>query len=395
MTRVAPMAQHELMLYHTLRTQARLLDWQLQLGSGKVSQQYSGIANQSSRLVSLETSTARAAQYVANIDFFDHRLALVDLSLETIDTAARDVRAALNSVVNFPDSHANDLRQSAADASDLVRDMLNTRDGARYLFAGTRIDQQPVSLGAGYASVRLIEADGVTVDETFYQSHYTNVLGNVLPYAQGSFYQQIYFEKNGVLPAGPLPGDLNNPTLTEFVAEDPALWTYYVGRLNSTQMVANPKLDYYSGDQQNQTVRVGDTLEVKLDVRADDVALQQILLALDTIANLPDDVPNSSFEQEIVAKARDILNKALGSDPSAGYPNLQALRGDVNSVRERIANTRGQHESFLAYAEGAIGDIENIDAAEVIVRLQNDQLILQAAYSAIAELRSLSLLNYL
>ena len=79
----------------------------------------------------------------------------------------------------------------------------------------------------------------------------------------------------------------------------------------------------------------------------------------------------------------------------ANYPNLQALRGDVNSVRERIANTREQHESFLAYAEGTIGDIENINSAEVIVRMQNDELILQAAYSAIAELRSLSLLNYL
>ena len=74
-------------------------------------------------------------------------------------------------------------------------------------------------------------------------------------------------------------------------------------------MLASPKLDYYNGDTQSQTVRVGDTLEVKLDVRADSVALQQILLALDTIANLPDDVPGSSFEQEIVAKARDILNK--------------------------------------------------------------------------------------
>ena len=273
--------------------------------------------------------------------------------------------------------------------------MLNTRDVGRYLFAGTRIDQQPVSLGAGYASIGLIESNGVTVDETFYQSYYTNVLGNTLPYAQGSFYQQIYFEKNGVLPAGPLPADLNNPTFTEFFAEDPGLWRYYVGRLNSTQMLASPKLDYYNGDTQSQTVRVGDTLEVKLDVRADSVALQQILLALDTIANLPDDVPGSSFEQEIVAKARDILNKALGSDPSANYPNLQALRGDVNSVRERIANTREQHESFLAYAEGTIGDIENINSAEVIVRMQNDELILQAAYSAIAELRSLSLLNYL
>ena len=61
----------------------------MQLGSGKVSKQYSGIYSQSARLISLETNTVRAEQFVSNIDFFDHRLALVDLSLETIDTAPR------------------------------------------------------------------------------------------------------------------------------------------------------------------------------------------------------------------------------------------------------------------------------------------------------------------
>ena len=280
MTRVAPIAQRKLMLFHTLNTQARLLDRQLQMGTGKVAQQYAGIADQSARLVSLEASVAHAAQYVSNITFFDHRLALADLSLETLDTSARDVRAALNSVVNFPTSHASDLRQMAADVRDLVRNMMNIRDGARYLFAGTRIDQQPVSLGAGYASIALIESDGVTVDETFYQSYDTDVLGNTLPYAQGSFYDQIYFDKNGAPPGGPAPADPDNPTLSEFVAEDPDLRSYYVARMDSSQMLANPKLDYYSGDQQDQSFRISESLEVGLEVSADDVALQQILTLL-------------------------------------------------------------------------------------------------------------------
>ena len=118
-------------------------------------------------------------------------------------------------------------------------------------------------------------------------------------------------------------------------------------------------------------------------------------MALDAIANLPDDVPDTSFGQVVVVKARDVLNKALGSDPSAGYTTLQGLRGDVNALRERISDTQKRHEDFLAYAEGAVGSIENIDTAELVVRLQGDQLALQAAFSAIPELRSLSLLNFL
>ena len=83
--------------------------------------------------------------------------------------------------------------------------------------------QFPLRVTRHHVSIEIDNALArTTVDETFYQGYYTEVLGNSLPFAQGSFYNQIYFDKNGSLPTGPLPGDPDNPTLTEFVAEDPA-----------------------------------------------------------------------------------------------------------------------------------------------------------------------------
>lgn len=396
MTRVAPFAQQALILFHTLNTQARMSDRQLQLATGKVAQRYAGVAADSARLLSIEADRARATQFLRNIDAFAHRLALADVSLSAIDDAARKLRATLETAINFPDAHANDLRQAAADARDLVRDMLNAQDGGRYLFAGTRSDHRPVELaGAGYASVGLIEANGVTVDESFYKAYYTQTLGNTLPYAQGSFYRQIFFEKNGVAPSGPLPADPNNPTTAEFVAQDPGLWQFYVDRMNAAASLSAPKLDYYQGDQGLQTVRADDNQDLTLPVRADATAFAQILAALDAVAHLPDDTPDNSYERSIVTKARDVLSAALGSAADAGYKSLAALRTDVASAQSRLAATRERHLNFTAYAEGAIAEIENIDEAEVIIRLQADRTALDAAFATIAELQSLSLLDYL
>ncbi len=396
MVRVAPFSESSLMLFHTLNTQARIAARQLQLGTGMVSQRYSGVSRAAPRLISLETGMERARQYMRNIDTFDQRLALMDLNLDMIDKVTRDIRAAVETVINFTDAHSRDLRSLAANARTAVRDMLNSQIGGRFLFSGTRIDRAPVDLnGVGYTPMRLIEAGGNIIDETFYQAYYTKVLGNTLPYAQGTFYQQIYFEKNGVLPAGPLPGDMNNPTKAEFVAEDAGLWQYYLDRMNSTQMLATPKVDYYAGDSATQRVRADETLEVSVDIQANELALQQILSALDAIANLPDDKPDDTFERALLIKVRKMLDQALGSDATATFRDLNDLRMEVASARETLRRAEKRHENFMAFAEGSIADIENVNTLEVVARLQIDRTALQASFATIGRMQALSLVNFL
>lgn len=224
MIRVGTLAQNNLTLFHTLNTLSRAQDLQIQLASDKKSQDYAGIDKDALRLVSLEITRLEITQFTSNIATGEQRLELLDLSVASIEEVSRDFRAILETALNGPDALGSDLVQLAADRRAMVADLLNSRDGARFLFAGARVDRPPVDLSApGYTSVTLIEADGVTVDSTYYEADYTQVQGNTLPFAQGSFYQQIFFDKNGALPAGPLPADLDNPTLSEFVAEDPAL----------------------------------------------------------------------------------------------------------------------------------------------------------------------------
>ena len=397
MTRIATISQHQLTLFHSLNTQARLQDLQVQLASDKKAQAYSGIAADSARLISMETQRARIEQFMSNIATAEQRLASMDLAVAGTEDLAREFRALLDSALQAPDAAGVPIADFAADLRLMVVDLLNTHDGQRYLFGGGGIDRPPVELDpANYTSVSLIESDGVTVDSSFYEAYYTQVLGNVLPFAQGSFYDQIYFEKNGVPPAGPLPADPDNPTLAEFVAEDPGLWRFYAGRMGSAEMLANPKIDYYQGDQLATVVRADDDLQVTYEIRADLPAFQQLLTALDAVASLPaGGNPGDPFQREILAEARAMVNNALDPLAAGSSKTLDELRAELTRARNNLAFTRERHDRQLVYTEGVIHDIENIDRTEVIVRLQSDQRALEASFAALSLIQSLSLLDFI
>ena len=396
MTRIAPFAQQQLILSQSLNAQARVFDLQTQVATGKTAQDYAGISKDAGRLLSLETARSRNSQFLDNIGVQEQRLQLIDLGLESLDSAAREVRGLLDSALASPVALANDLAAFAANTRHLVVDVLNTRDGSRYLFGGTRTDVPPVSLDPStYRSIGLIEADGVTVDSTFYEAYYEDVLTNTLPFAQGSFYDQIYFDKNGALPPGPGPVDPDNPTLTEFVADDPDLWRYYVDRLNSAQMLANPKLDYYQGDFQAQSARVDEAVTVSIDTRAAAIELQQLLTALDAVANLPNTDTRDPFVREVVVKARNMLDDVLGTDGSDGIDGIDSLRIRLNAAQNTLTQTRDRLGAFDAFLEGRIADIENIETTEVLYRLQSEQTALEASYATLVRLQSLSLLEFI
>ena len=395
MSRVAYFAHHNYTLYHSLQTQSRVSDLNVQLASNKKTQQYAGIKEDVGRLLNLEVSLGRADQFLKNIDRADQRLELMDLAAGNVEDVGKEFRNTLSSALNAPAAFVDNLIAVSSNMRLLVVEALNSQDGDRYLFGGTRTDRAPVSLGGSYTSVGLIESDGVTVDETFYQSYYTDVLGNTLPYAQGSFYQQIYFDKNGVLPTGPLPGDLNNPTLTEFNAEDPGLWQYYVDRLNSTQMLANPKIDYYQGNQQAQTAKADESTSLSYDVRADKLAFQQLLTALDAVANLPTGDSSDQYQRAIISKALDMVSLALDALPTDGFESIERMRMNLSNPRQSMEFVKERHEKMKAYAEGLIDKIEGIDSAEVIVKLQEEQLSLEASFTSLSRLQQLSLVNFL
>ena len=146
MDRVANLPQHLRILNHTLGTQRQILDLQLQIATGKVARDYAGIADQAERVVSLESAHARAAQHTENNALVGRRLQAMETNIGQIFDAVSAFRTHLLSALNADNGTVSAVTNEAAALKQQVASLLNVQQDGRYLFAGSRIDAQPVDL---------------------------------------------------------------------------------------------------------------------------------------------------------------------------------------------------------------------------------------------------------
>src|SRR3546814_8127042 len=147
--RIGTRAQQQLLISATLRTQNRVMDAQTQVATGKKTQQFSGIASDASRLVTIKGELSRTDQFQDNITISEKRLKFMNFSLEEIDDIARDFRSQLTTALNGDTADLLNLPAQAQGLLDQVVGLLNVRDDSRYLFAGGRTDAAPVDLANG------------------------------------------------------------------------------------------------------------------------------------------------------------------------------------------------------------------------------------------------------
>ncbi len=153
MTRISNIAQHNLTISQIFETQSRLQRAQLQLSTGKRSPNYSGIANDSQRLVNLESSRARTDQFVTNNRIVTLRLQTMELSVANIFEAASKLKTILVNGLNVSNASEFSLNLEADNLLQEVAKQLNIKIGDRFLFAGNITDTAPVDLNAaGYSA---------------------------------------------------------------------------------------------------------------------------------------------------------------------------------------------------------------------------------------------------
>ncbi|MBA5778453.1 hypothetical protein H2509_15085 [Stappia sp. F7233] len=125
---------------------AKFDDLQLQLGTGRKSQTYSGLGGGSSLDLILKQQRSQIAVYNQSISVADLRLKTLDLTSTRLEKIRIDAKAAIdqNNFNLFP----NGRTQSQTSAEIQLRDFvaqLNTNVGGRYLFSGTALDRSPVA----------------------------------------------------------------------------------------------------------------------------------------------------------------------------------------------------------------------------------------------------------
>lgn len=144
MTRVANLAQHQRNLAHILNAQARLTTGQIQISSGKVSQQYSGVSRDARQLVNAEMALARTDQFITTNNTVDQRLQTMETNVSQIFDVLTEYKSLLVNGLNATNSADLALPTQAQAMLNQVAALLNVQADGRYLFAGSRTDTAPV-----------------------------------------------------------------------------------------------------------------------------------------------------------------------------------------------------------------------------------------------------------
>lgn len=144
---------------------------------------------------------------------------------------------------------------------------------------------------------------------------------------------------------------------------------------------------YYQGNRSAPTLMIdggnggGDGLAY--GVTAEEEAFETTLRALSMLAGMTTDPPDTAALQE----AFDLLDGAA--------TELGRLQETLSSQADRLSDLADRETAFQLYAESALESIETVDVAETTAKLAELELLLQASYSALSSLLSVSLVDHL
>lgn len=150
------------------------------------------------------------------------------------------------------------------------------------------------------------------------------------------------------------------------------------------------------------TADVFDNAAIAFEARiADGVNLEFGLLASDLATGIFDEL-RALYDQ-------DVLTPFEGEIDQAQFDflqnSLQTLTTEIDELRrhhvsnglsfERLEVIDQQHKDSSLFLETFIADLEDVNIAEAVTRLNNDQVALEASYQAISSLNQLTLLRFL
>ncbi|MEQ1863182.1 MAG: flagellin [Micropepsaceae bacterium] len=158
-------------------------------------------------------------------------------------------------------------------------------------------------------------------------------------------------------------------------------------------LVAAPTTaDVFDNSTLKQTQRLDENETMETGILASDVGTDLMQLFKD-IATF-DAGAGGPLGMNLTAAQSAFLSTEHAAVPAAQQA-INVIAGMNGSRHEQATNVRDRHESMAAYFAKFIGDIENVDLAEALTRLNQDQAAAEAAGRMIAQINQMSLLNFI
>jgi len=165
-TRIADLASNTALFNTLAGTRERLQKFQTQIGTGKVSQTYEGVARTTENLIDLENRTNLLKRYSQNNALIDVRLKVTETATAGLEKTIKDFRkqlATFNIGDKYKEQSNKDIQAAAFRALQDMQTNLNEEADGRFLFSGGRSKVQPVNLNLSTLAAFQEKFDGSQV----------------------------------------------------------------------------------------------------------------------------------------------------------------------------------------------------------------------------------------
>lgn len=313
---------------------AQMYDLQRQIGTQKKADTFSGLGTSSLQIQRLRADTREIETFVGNIDIAISRIKIMDTSFSRIESVAQEVLNGLQDIIKEGEVDMAALNILARESLNFLKDLYNTQQDGRYLFAGSDVTNPPLENPS--------ELD-------------SNVQSEISDWLDGS------------------------QDVSSFLASITSLTGTDAGYSSSITGAGNVN------------VRADKNLEVNYTVLANSSGFEQVIKAVSVIANISypggADVATGSEFFDVLTGIQNML--------STGLDNMQSQRFGMNRGLAIISKVEENHKEDIITIGNLVSRIEDADLAEAITKLQTVETQLTASYETTSLVNSLSLVNYL
>lgn len=144
---------------------------------------------------------------------------------------------------------------------------------------------------------------------------------------------------------------------------------------------------YYGGDNGVQQATIDQGVTISYGITANNPAFEQIIRALNFIANSGSLSPSNPTDVADVAQAAQLLTNGLAQ--------LQTLQGNLELQQAQVNNTQTSLSQTMSLGSTALSNLESVNPATAITQLNTLQTQLEASYQTVNILQQTSLVNYL
>lgn len=307
MTRISSFGQTELLIQSMLRNQQRIFEDQLQITTGKRSQDFAGLSGDTITLLGARDFKERTNTFMETMRTVDSRLAANDLQLNGVLNTAEDFRQAILTTIAAEEAAAFDALLN--ESFSFIVNSLNTKVGGQFIFAGSLTGTPPVNAN-----------------------------------------------------------DIND------------------------LIAAAAATDLFQNDNARLRARVSDSVEMEYGLTASEISMT-LFESFKRIADFnvgpggPIDGPLTAAQRTFLVAELQLLDQAI-----LDTRQFQVTNG---LAQQRIETIASQHADTSNFLDIFISDVEDVDIAEAISRLNLDQVSLEASFRTFSTITDLNILRYI